>query len=168
VNGASRLSRRDAAGPETRARADRRRDQRIVDAAVQVGDLDLALLKDHAALTYDEQDWTDDASCYDHGQEHAEVLAPERSLVCATKGREYGQPDSGAEVQQAREHERARIRDEQLRGRCARAEQRGSREPCNGTPGRHHPSASTSSACLSSPLPARDAAAPGAVGSADA
>ncbi|WP_248346331.1 DNA topoisomerase (ATP-hydrolyzing) subunit B [Anaeromyxobacter paludicola] len=31
-------------------RADRRRDGRIVDAAIQVGDLDLALLKDHAAL----------------------------------------------------------------------------------------------------------------------
>jgi DNA gyrase subunit B len=31
-------------------RADRRRDKRIVDAAMQVGDLDLALLKDHAAL----------------------------------------------------------------------------------------------------------------------
>ncbi|HET9598302.1 MAG TPA: DNA topoisomerase (ATP-hydrolyzing) subunit B [Anaeromyxobacteraceae bacterium] len=32
------------------ARADRRRDQRIVDGAIQVGDLDLALLKDHASL----------------------------------------------------------------------------------------------------------------------
>ena len=31
-------------------RADRRRDGRIVDAAIQVGDLDLAMLKDHAAL----------------------------------------------------------------------------------------------------------------------
>jgi DNA gyrase subunit B len=31
-------------------RADRRRDKRIVDAAIQVGDLDLALLKDHAGL----------------------------------------------------------------------------------------------------------------------
>jgi DNA gyrase subunit B len=31
-------------------RADRRRDRRIVDAAVQEGELDLALLKDHAAL----------------------------------------------------------------------------------------------------------------------
>jgi DNA gyrase subunit B len=31
-------------------RADRRRDKRIVDAAVQLGDLDLGLLKDHAAL----------------------------------------------------------------------------------------------------------------------
>ncbi|HZZ86422.1 MAG TPA: DNA topoisomerase (ATP-hydrolyzing) subunit B [Anaeromyxobacteraceae bacterium] len=32
------------------ARADRRRDSRIIDAAIQVGDLDLAMLKDHAAL----------------------------------------------------------------------------------------------------------------------
>ncbi len=32
------------------ARADRRRDGRIVDAAIQVGDLELAMLKDHAAL----------------------------------------------------------------------------------------------------------------------
>jgi DNA gyrase subunit B len=31
-------------------RADRRRDKRIIDAAIQVGDLDLGLLKDHAAL----------------------------------------------------------------------------------------------------------------------
>jgi len=31
-------------------RADRRRDKRIIDAAIQVGDLDLALLKDHAGL----------------------------------------------------------------------------------------------------------------------
>jgi DNA gyrase subunit B len=31
-------------------RADRRRDKRIIDAAIQVGDLDLALLKDHAHL----------------------------------------------------------------------------------------------------------------------
>ncbi len=31
-------------------RADRRRDKRLVDAAIQVGDLDLALLKDHASL----------------------------------------------------------------------------------------------------------------------
>jgi DNA gyrase subunit B len=31
-------------------RADRRRDKRVVDAAIQLGDLDLALLKDHAAL----------------------------------------------------------------------------------------------------------------------
>ncbi|MFL5273148.1 MAG: DNA topoisomerase (ATP-hydrolyzing) subunit B, partial [Anaeromyxobacteraceae bacterium] len=30
--------------------ADRRRDKRVVDAAIQLGDLDLALLKDHAAL----------------------------------------------------------------------------------------------------------------------
>ena len=33
-----------------RAAADRRRDSRIVDAAIQLGDLDLALLKDHAAM----------------------------------------------------------------------------------------------------------------------
>jgi DNA gyrase subunit B len=32
------------------ARVDRRRDSRIVDAAVRLGDLDLALLKDHAAI----------------------------------------------------------------------------------------------------------------------
>ena len=32
------------------ARTDRRRDSAIVDAAIQLGDLDLALLKDHAAL----------------------------------------------------------------------------------------------------------------------
>ena len=32
------------------ARADRRRDKRVVDAAVQQGDLDLAMLKDHPAL----------------------------------------------------------------------------------------------------------------------
>jgi DNA gyrase subunit B len=32
------------------ARADRRRDKRVVDAAIQQGDLDLALLKDHAGL----------------------------------------------------------------------------------------------------------------------
>jgi DNA gyrase subunit B len=31
-------------------RADRRRDKRIVDAAIQLGDLDLAMLKDHDAL----------------------------------------------------------------------------------------------------------------------
>jgi DNA gyrase subunit B len=31
-------------------RADRRRDKRIIDAAIQLGDLDLALLKDHARL----------------------------------------------------------------------------------------------------------------------
>ncbi|GEJ57697.1 DNA gyrase subunit B [Anaeromyxobacter diazotrophicus] len=31
-------------------RADKRRDKRIIDAAIQVGDLDLALLKDHARL----------------------------------------------------------------------------------------------------------------------
>jgi len=31
-------------------RADRRRDKRIIDAAIQVGDLDLQLLKDHAGL----------------------------------------------------------------------------------------------------------------------
>jgi DNA gyrase subunit B len=31
-------------------RADRRRDKRVIDAAIQVGDLDLALLKDHARL----------------------------------------------------------------------------------------------------------------------
>jgi DNA gyrase subunit B len=30
--------------------ADRRRDKRVIDAAIQVGDLDVALLKDHAAL----------------------------------------------------------------------------------------------------------------------
>jgi len=32
------------------AAADRRRDSRIVDAAIQLGDLDLALLKDHVAM----------------------------------------------------------------------------------------------------------------------
>jgi DNA gyrase subunit B len=42
-------------------RADRRRDQRIVDAAVQVGDLDLGLLKDHAELKAQPQKIVDKA-----------------------------------------------------------------------------------------------------------
>jgi DNA gyrase subunit B len=45
-----RLAQEALAYREILERADRRRDKRVVDAAIQLGDLDLTLLKDHAAL----------------------------------------------------------------------------------------------------------------------